>query len=179
MRYLLTVAVVILFSVDAWAVPYWLITGGSNGTSDKSSIGIEAGGTRVILNTFPLSGELSMNFDFKSVPSDTHFNTTQNEPFTVRKANDGPEIGYLFKSGINLDDIVPNLTLQFGAGYALQSVVPVATGSVSGKHWQQGEDYTAVYPVGYGGILYRVKNICFNIGYNNRRGVVAGVGSTW
>jgi hypothetical protein len=180
MRYFFMLAVALLMSVDVGATPYWLVTGGTNGISDRSTVGIEAGGTRVIMDKFPLSAELSMNFNFGDIPDDTHFNTNRlNEPYTIRRVNDGPEIGYLFKSGVNLDDLIKNLTLQVGAGYALQTVIPVATGALSGTHWQQGGEYTDVYPVGYGGLLYRLKNICFSAGYNNRRGMVAGIGSSW
>ena len=174
------IAATLLRSVDAGATPFWLVNGGSYGATDKSSIGIEAGGTQVILNRLPLSAELSMNFTFDSIPSETNFNSNRlNEPYTTRKLNSGPEIGYLFKSGVNLDDMVQNLTLQLGVGYALQTVVTVATGTESGTHWRQGGEGTEIYAVGYGGLLYRVKNICFSAGYNNRRGIVAGVGSSW
>lgn len=173
-------AVALFGSVEAWAVPFWLVNGGSNGVTDSSSIGIEAGGTQVLFNRLPLSAELSMAFTFDSIPSDTNFNSnTLNEPYTTKKLNHGPEIGYLFKSGVNLDDLVPNLTLQLGAGYALQTVITVAAGSVSGTHWQQGEKETEVHAVGYGGLLYRLKGICVSAGYNNRRGVVAGIGTSW
>lgn len=171
---------ILLVSVQAWATPYWIVNGGSNGTAEKSSLGVEVGGTNALLNKFPLSAEISMNFDFRDIPSDTRFNTNRNdEPYTVRRVSDGPEFGYLFKSGVNLDQWVPNLTLQAGAGYALQPKIKVATGSVSGRHWQEGHRELDAYPVGYGGLLYRVQNICLNVGYNNRRGVVAGVGSSW
>jgi hypothetical protein len=179
-RILAMSAAILLVSVQAWATPYWLVNGGSNGTTEKSSIGLEVGGTRAILNKIPLSAEMSMNFDFQDIPSDTHFNTNKNdEPYTVKRVSDGPEFGYVFKSGVNLDDWVKNLTLQVGAGYALQSKIRVATGSVSGKHWQEGRREIDAYAVGYGGLLYRVQNICLSVGYNNRRGVVAGVGSSW
>jgi hypothetical protein len=180
MRYVLVLVIVLLLSVDSMAEPYWLVSGGSNGVADRSSIGIEAGGTRVIMDKIPLSAELSMNFNFGDVPSETRFTTNPgNESYTVQRIKEGPEIGYLFKSGINLDEMITNLTLQAGIGYALQTVMPVATGTVSGKHWQQGSEYTDVYLVGYGGLLYRVKNIAFSAGYNNRRGIVAGIGSSW
>jgi hypothetical protein len=172
--------VILLVSVQAWATPFWMVNGGSNGTTEKSSIGVEVGGTNAILNRFPLSAEMSMNFDFQDIPSDTHFNTNKHdEPYTVKKVSDGPEFGYLFKSGVNLDDWVKNLTLQVGAGYALQSKIRIATGSVSGKHWQEGRRDIDASPVGYGGVMYRVQNICLSVGYNNRRGVVTGIGSTW
>ena len=166
--------------VIAGAAPFWLVNGGGNGATDRSSIGIEAGGTQVLLNRLPLSAELSMTFTFDSIPAETNFNTnTLNEPYTTKKLNDGPEIGYLFKSGVNLDDLVQNLTLQVGAGYALQTVITVATGSVSGSHWRQGDRETEAHPVGYGGLLYRLNTICVSAGYNNRRGVVAGIGTSW
>jgi hypothetical protein len=179
-RVLVMSVAMLLVSIPAWATPYWMVNGGSNGTSEKSSVGVEVGGTRAILDRFPLSAEISMNFDFRDIPSDTRFNTnTNDEPYTVKRVSDGPEFGYLFKSGMNLDEWMKNLTLQVGAGYALQSRIRVATGSVSGKHWQEGDREIDVYPVGYGGVLYRVQNICLSVGYNNRRGVVAGIGSAW
>ena len=58
-------------------------------------------------------------------------------------------------------------------------MIPVATGSVSGTHWRQGERETEVHAVGYGGLLYRLDTICVSAGYNNRRGVVLGIGSSW
>jgi hypothetical protein len=179
MRGLFILAVLLLMSVEASATPFLLVNGGSNGTSDKSSIGVEVGGTRAIFDKFPLSAELSIKFNSEDLPSDTLFTTAQDEPYTTRSVHDGPEIGYLFKSGVNLDEFIKNLTLQVGAGYSLQSEITVATGTVSGKHWQQGDRETDVYVVGYGGLLYRLQNICFSAGYNNRRGIVAGIGSSW
>ena len=180
MRVMVIAAIALLVSVEAWATPFWLVNGGANGTADQSSIGVEVGSTNLLLHKFPLSAELSMNFEFEDVPSDTFFNVNKNdEPFTVRRVNYGPEIGYLFKSGVNLDDWVNNLTLQVGAGYSLQSEVKVGTGLVTGKHWQQGRRETDVNAVGYGGLLYRVEKLTLSLGYNNRRGVVAGVGSSW
>jgi hypothetical protein len=176
----LIIPVILLGPVQAGATPFCLINGGSNGTDDKSSIGIEVGGTQVIMNKLPLSAEISLKFTFDDIPSETNFNTnTLNEPYTIKKLNNGPEIGYLFKSGVNLDDVIQNLTLQLGAGYALQTIIPVATGTVSGTHWQQGGKETEVYPVGYGGLLYRLNRICVTAGYHNRRGIVVGVGSNW
>lgn len=179
MRVFLVVAAILLVSVEARAVPFWVFSGGSNGTTEKSSIGIEVGGTSVIMKKFPLSAELSMNFDFEDVPSDTFFNPKDHsEPYTTHNVKYGPEIGYLFKSGFNLDEWVRNLTLQVGAGYSLQSIIKVGTSQVSGKHWKE-DRYTEAYPVGYGGVLYRMNNICLTLGYNNRRGLVGGIGSTW
>ena len=180
MRYLLILALTILVSAEAWAAPYWLVNGGSNGTADKSSMGIEVGGTRAIANRYPLSAELYLNFDFDTVPSEIKFNYNKfHEPYLTREEKDGPEIGYLLKSGLNLDDWVKNLTLQVGVGFALQSEIMVATGVVSGSQWQQGDRGTDLYPVGYGGLRYRLENICLSAGYNNRRGAVIGVGSSW
>ena len=180
MRYLLIMAVTLFVSTKAWASPYWLVNGGSNGTGNQSSIGIEVGGTRAIVNKYPLSAEMSLNFDFDTVPSDIRFNSNKlNENYTTRKAKDGPEVGYLLKSGVNLDDWVKNLTLQVGAGWALRSEVTVATGVPSGTQFLVGGRSTAFYPAGYGGLMYRLENICFSGGYNNRRGVVVGAGSSW
>ncbi|MBJ6723763.1 hypothetical protein [Geomesophilobacter sediminis] len=180
MKALALTALLLLVTADGWCTPYWMVNGGSNGAAEQSSIGVEVGDTQMIVKRFPLAAELSMNFDFGDVPSEARFNNNpNNEPFTVKKAKDGPEIGFLFKSGVNLDDFVPNLTLLVGAGYALQSETPVATGANSGTHWQQGSRETEVYPVGYGGLLYRLERMCLSVGYNNRRGVVAGIGSNW
>jgi hypothetical protein len=180
MKYLLVLAIALLMTAEASAVPFFMVSGGSNGTADRSSIGIEVGGTRAIMDKFPLSAEISMDFNFDEVPSDTRFNSnTLNEPYSTRNVKDGPEIGYLLKSGWNLEQVVKNLTLQLGAGYALQSEISVATGTTTGKHWQQGDDRTEVYLLGYGGLLYRLENLCFNVGYHNRRGVVVGIGSSW
>lgn len=180
MKVFIMVALALLAAAQAWAAPFWLVNGGSNGTGDKSSIGVEVGGTRIIANRFPLSGEFSMNFDFRSIPSDTFLNVNRyDEPYTVRTVSYGPEFGYLFKSGVNLDDWVNNLTLQLGVGYSLQSKINIGTGSVTGKHWQQGDRETDVNPVGYGGLLYRIDRLAVSLGYNNRRGVVAGIGSSW
>jgi hypothetical protein len=35
------------------------------------------------------------------------------------------------------------------------------------------------YFVGYGGLLYRLNRVSLSAGYNNRRGFVGGVGSSW
>jgi hypothetical protein len=97
----------------------------------------------------------------------------------VHTSHYGPEIGYLFKSGINLDDWVKNLTLQVGVGFAMQTEVKVGTGLYTGRSWQQGDEEVEFNPMGYGGLLYRFDRLVLNLGYNNRRGVVAGVGSSW
>lgn len=170
----------LLATIKAEAAPFLLVNGGSTGVNDNRSIGIEAGGTQAIMNLLPLSAELSLKFTSDSIPPDANFNSNKlNEPYTTKKINDGPEIGYLLKSGINLNHNIPNLTLQVGGGYALQRVINVAAAIASGTHWQQVSKGTEVFPLGYVGLLYRLNGICASAGYNVQRGLVVGVGKSW
>ncbi|HJV64886.1 MAG TPA: hypothetical protein VJ550_04045 [Geomonas sp.] len=180
MRVVLMVAAALLVSVNAWATPYWLFNVGGNGTADQTSIGVELGSTDLLAKRFPLAAELSMNFDFEDPPDDTFFNNNKyTEPYTVHTSHYGPEFGYLFKSGVNLDDWVKNLTLQAGVGFSMQSTVQVGTGLWTGRHWEQGDREVEFNPMGYGGLLYRINRLALSLGYNNRRGVVGGIGSSW
>jgi hypothetical protein len=166
-------------TIDAGASPFLLVNGGINGR-DNGSVGIEIGGTQAIMNLLPLSAELSLKSTFDAIPSNTNSNMNKlNEPYTTKKLNIDPEIGYLFKSGVNLNRSIPNLTLQVGGGYALQKVINLETGMASGTHWQQTNKATEVLPIGYAGILYRVNSVCITVGYNVLRGAVVGIGRSW
>jgi hypothetical protein len=177
-------------SVEAGTSTFWLVNGGSNGTNHSSSIGIEVGGTKATMNLLPPSTELSLKSTFDSIPSNTNFDTYKlNGPYTTKKLNSSPKVGHLFKSGINLNDDVPNLTLQLGGGYALQNAMNFATSMASGTHWQPGSKDTESHQVGYVGLLYRLNSVHITAGYNaagdntngykNQRGVVLGIGRSW
>ena len=165
-------------------------TGASQFSLVNGSIGIKGEGTREKLNLLPLPVDLSMRSTFDLIPSITNFNTKKMyEPYTSKKLNNDTEVGYLFKSGVNLNDSVPNLTLQLGGEDALQNAINLASDNISGTHWQQGRKQTDVFPVGYVGLQYRLKNICITAGYNtagdntagynNQRGIVLGIGRSW
>jgi hypothetical protein len=183
------ISVTLLGPVEAGASQLWLINGGSKGTNG-SSIGIEGGGTKAIMNLLPLSAELSLKSTFDLIPPDINFNTNKlNGPYTIKKLNNGPVVGNLFVTGINLNDSIPNLTLQLGGGYALQKAMNITANMVSGTQWQQGSKPTGELPVGYVGLLYRLKNIGITAGYNtagdnaagykNQRGMILGIGRSW
>lgn len=177
---LMCISCCLLGTIKTWASPFMLVNGGSTGSNDNSSIGVETGGTRAIMNLLPLSAEVSLKSTVDSIPPDTNVNSNKlHEPYATKKLKDGPEIGYLLKSGVNLNQNIPNLTLQVGGGYALQRVVNVATSIASGTHWQQVSKGTEVLPLGYVGLLYRLNSICISAGYNVQRGLVLGVGKSW
>ena len=177
---LLFLSATLLATVEAGASRFWLIDGGTNGTNNSSSIVSGTGRTQGGMNLLPLSAEFSLKSTFDSIPL---------EPYTTKKLNNSPKVGHLFESGINLNDDVPNLTLQLGGGDALQSAMNYATSMESGTHWQKGSRDTESQQVGYVGFLYRLNSIHITAGYNaagedtngykNQRGVVLGIGMSW
>lgn len=162
MKYLLILAclsITLAVSVEAWASRYGLING-SNGANDNSGVGNEVGGTKARLNLLPLSAELSLQSAFDSIPWDINFNAKRlNAPSTAKKRTNGLPVSHLFKSGVNLSDNVPNLTLQLGGGNALENVMNFAKSMASGTHWERGSKDTESRQVGYLGLLYRFNSI--------------------
>lgn len=193
MKYLIILACISMtlsVTAEAWASRFWLINGGSNGTSDSSSVGSEVGGTRATVNLLPLTAELSLKSAFDSIPWDTSFKTNKlTEPRPINKSNNGLPVGHRFKSGVNLSDNVPNLTLQLGGGNAFQNVVNFAKNMTSGTHWEPGSKDTESRQVGYVGLLYRLNGVQITAGYNtagdnsagykNQRGAVLSIGRRW
>jgi len=193
MKYLIILAclsITLAVTVEAWASRYWLMNGGGNGTHDSRSVGHEVGGTQARGNLLPLSAELSLQSAFDSIPWDTNFTAKRlNAPSTAKKSNNGLPVSYLFKSGVNFSDNVPNLTLQLGGGNDFQNVMSFAKSMASGTHWERGSKDPDSRQVGYVGLLYRFNSIQITAGYNaagdnsagykNQRGVVLGIGKSW
>lgn len=193
MKYLIILAclsITLSVTAEGWASRFWLINGGSNGTNDNSRVGSGVRGTKANVNLLPLSTELSLKSALDSIPWDTNFNTNRlSEPGTIKKSQHGLPVSHLFKSGVNLSDNVPNLTLQLGGGSAFQNVMNFAKSMASGTRWEPGSRDTESRQVGYVGLLYRFNSIQITAGYNaagdnsagykNQRGVVLGIGKSW
>ena len=142
------------------------------------------------MNLLPLSAELSLNSTFDSNPLDTNSDTNKlNELHMTNKLGNEVKVGNLFKSGVNLNDDIPNLTLQLGGGEVLQNGMDFATSMASGTQWQPGSRDAESHQVGYVGLLYRFNSVHITAGYNaagdntngykNQRGVVLGIGMSW
>jgi len=141
---------------------------------------IAFGSNRGIMDLLPLSADFSLKFFLASNPPETNSNPIIfSQLDTAHKLYSGPQIGYLFKSGINLNSSIPKLTLQLGAGAALQKAMNFARGTASGTEWQLGSRETVVLPIGYAGLLYRLNDICVMAGYNIGKGVVLGIRWSW
>lgn len=192
MKYLLILACIsITWSASAaWASRLSLINGGITGANDSRSVGSVVGGPKEKVNLLPLSVELSLKSALDSIPWDTNLNTTRlKEPRKTKKSYTGLPASRLFRSGVNLSDNVPNLTLQLGGGNAFQDVMNFARSVASGTHWERGSKDAESRQVGYVGLLYRLNSIQITAGYNtagdnsagykNQRGVVLSIGRSW
>jgi hypothetical protein len=159
------IVAVLLVSDITEASRLWLINTGNNPANDGGK-GSALGSNRGIMDSLPLSANFSLKFFLESNPSENNLATIKfNKPDTGQKLYSGPEIGYLFTSGINLNSSIPKLTLRLGGGAALQKVMNFARGTASGTEWQLGSKETVVLPVGYAGLLYRLNDECQDIGY--------------
>ena len=98
---------------------------------------------------------------------------------TSQKFTDDTKTSYLLKTGINLNDSIPNLSLQLGGVYVLEKVINFASGRMTGAHWQQGNKDTPIVPVSYAGLLYRLNSISVTAGYNIGKGVEVGIVWRW
>ena len=187
-KYFLTLAcilAVLLVPDISQASRFWLINTGNTPVND-GGMGYAFGGNRGIMDLLPLSPDFSLKFFLESNPSETNSDTIKFNQFnqfnqldTAHKLYSAPKIGYLFKSGINLNSGIPKLTLQLGGGAALQKVMNLARGTTSGTEWQLGSKETVVLPIGYAGLLYRLNDVVVMAGYSIGKGVVLGIRWSW
>lgn len=144
------------FSGVAVAQPYTLANIG------RDSLGIEVGGSEFVFGKGLLASEFSLR--------NTHDAPESWGAESIGKSyNYAPEVGFLVKTGYTITPL--NLTVWAGAGASWQNKVDIGITGASDKFHK--------YIQGAGGLMYRWNRALIQVGYNNRRGVVGGLGVTW
>lgn len=83
--------------------------------------------------------------------------------------NYAPEFGVLAKVGYVIEDL--NLIVWAGAGACWQNKVQIDMKGASDKFEQHFQ--------GAGGVMYQWNRALIQVGWNNHRGIVGGLGVTW
>lgn len=131
----------------------------------RDSLGVEVGGTHFLFG----KGLLSTEFNIKNThdaPEDWGAVAMDGKTHIYNYA---PEFGTLIKVGYPIEKL--NLIVWAGAGASWQNRVQIDMKGASDKfekHFQ-----------GAGGVMYQYGRALIQVGYNNRRGVVGGLGVTW
>lgn len=152
-----------------FASPILLMDYGHNLTTGEPSLGIEAGGTRAINDSIPLIIGLTGTWTDNSIKSSSQ-GTIEGYGTTYIHQKRGLENGVIIKTGYTID----NLSLLIGAGWASQEYVTSGVDGFLG--WRTEDSQYANYLQLYGGILYKIGGFGVSAGFDNRRGIVFGIG---
>lgn len=167
-RFIIAACLTLSLVSPCLADPYLLMDYGHNFTTGEPSLGIEIGGTKVINDCIPLVIGLTGIWTDNSIQSSSSPMAGFFDNYLHQKR--GLENGVLLKSGYTMG----NLSLLIGAGWASQEYVTSGVDGIIG--WRTEESKYDNYLQLYGGILYQVNKFALSAGYDNRRGIVVGIG---
>lgn len=173
-KLMLCLVVMVFFVPACFASPYVLMTGGGGGAAKAGSIGFEAGGTRAIKDVAPLACEITVAFTGNAPSGLLDYPVPHDSFVVIGERNNDPEYGVLLKSGYTID----NFSIMGGVGASFQEKVVVAQSTATGWYYTQSSD-TKVNAQVYAGALYKIERIILSAGYDNRRGIVGGLGYSW
>ena len=163
---------IVLFPGVCGASGYFLANYGLGGKADGASIGVEIGAV-FLSKLHPSGGALSIGVGVSAADTDEDAPSAPSTTLplsNLRDYNDGYEQEIDVVLGAEL---VPALFLVGGLGYAMQDVKTFGTNG--GRLYEEGSstDHYGAYMLG---VRYVIEGLNVGVGYDNRRGVMAGIG---
>ena len=163
---------------------YFSVGNGGGGDADEYNLSIETGGVRLgggTLHYLLGGGVFGMFHGYNNVPDNTRDFECPHDDYTViDDVKEGVESGVYGKTGIGLLDTGVYFSILFGVSMVTE--VELVQSKATSLYYEQSSEQT-YYGVYGGGIGYFPDwlrwELCIQLDYDNRRGVVGSVGFYW
>ena len=180
---LCTMGVMMLLPVSGQC-GYFSVGNGGGGDADEYNLSIETGGVRLGSGSFHYllgGGVFGMFHGYNNVPDNTRDHECPHDDYSViDDVKEGVESGLYGKAGIGLFDT--GVYFSILCGVSMVTEVELVQSKATSLYYEQSSEQT-YYGVYGGGIGYFPDwfrwELCLQLDYDNRRGVVGSIGFYW
>jgi len=174
---LLVMVLILAIPTIVTAGIYTAINGGAGGAGNAPSITFEFGG--IISDKVLASINMAFIFNGDNIPSNTcEYPLYHNDYTDIGVKQDGGEFALIGKYGI---EIIKNKRVFafLLCGLSFYDEVYLVQSNVTSWYYEQSSETKTCGVYGGGFSCFPIKNIILQIEYDNRRGIVGGIGYCW